>query len=71
MDEYLDIVHIKFDDVEADDWHITFDFIETDDANAEEMPNKLRINYEMDEYLGIIRQPFYNRLDDFLDIVGH
>ena len=35
MDEYLDIVHIRFDDVEADDWHITFDFIETDDDNDE------------------------------------
>lgn len=35
MDEYLDIVDIRFDDVEADDWHITFDFIETDDANDE------------------------------------
>jgi len=32
---FLDIVHITFDDVEADDWHITFDFIETDDDNDE------------------------------------
>jgi len=34
MDEYLDIVHIKFDDIETGDWHITFDFIQTDDTKA-------------------------------------
>jgi len=35
MDEYLDIVHIRFDDVEDSVYHITFDFIETDDDNDE------------------------------------